>query len=303
MIIIKHLDNTISTDDNLFQTLNRIKCEIGDISGIHTLEQAILYAAQISAVYVGKALLKQNALLLPDVYESFLEKLLDTVQSCRINVDQDLYSAANPNWLRSQLSSLLEHHMAYLCAVKRYGTLLYRYGGDLVHALSFSLSQVRNGKPHRCIGVMKMETMTATFSQLCQMYALHSIPKSMLVLKKMVRDDAANPHKIEEIDIDKIISELDSDLWKAVCLLTQQRSAKNEKKTIKTTSICKIRQLFCIRTLLFVTNHQCSFPLHTLIADAIETCGDSSRLTRLLNRLGVCVSIDTHAWYVQHIRS
>ena len=94
MIIIKHLDNTISTDDDLFQTINRIKCEIGDIkyyhAGIHTLEQAILYIAQISAVYVGEALLKQNALLLPDVYESFLEKLLDTIQSCRINVDQDL---------------------------------------------------------------------------------------------------------------------------------------------------------------------------------------------------------------------
>ena len=51
--------------------------------------------------------------------------------------------------------------------------------------------------------------------------------------EKMVRDDAANPHKIEEIDIDKIISELDSDLWKAVCLLTQPRSAKNEKKNNK----------------------------------------------------------------------
>ena len=112
IIIIRHLDNTISTDDDLFQTINRIKCEIGDISGIHTLEQATLYAAQISAVYVGEALLKQNGLLLPDMYKSFLEKLLDTIQSCRINFDQDLYSAANPNWLRSQLSSLLEHHIA-----------------------------------------------------------------------------------------------------------------------------------------------------------------------------------------------
>lgn len=37
----------------------------------------------------------------------------------------------------------------------------------------------------------------------------------------------------EEIEIDKIISGLDSDLWKAVCLLTQPRSAKNEKNTVK----------------------------------------------------------------------
>ena len=161
------------------------------------------------------------------------------------------------------------------------------------HSCSFSLSQVRNGKPHRCpVHGDNDSNFQSTLSDVC--LTLNS--KIHACAEKMVRDDAANPHKIEEIDIDKIISELDSDLWKAVCLLTQPRSAKNEKKkAIKTTSICKIRQLFCICTLLFVTNHQCSFPLHTLIADAIETCGGSSRLTRLLNRLGVCVSIDTHA--------
>ena len=145
---IKHLaiDNTISTDDNLFQTINRIKCEIGDISGIHTLEQAILYAAQISAVYVGEALLKQ---MLSCCLTCTSLSLKNCLTLCRINVNQDLYSAANPNWLRMK-PTVMTIHMAYRCTVKRYGTLLYRYGGDLVHALSFSLSQVRNGKPHRC---------------------------------------------------------------------------------------------------------------------------------------------------------
>ena len=78
-----------------------------------------------------------------------------------------------------------------------------------------------------------------------------------------MKDDAVNPHKIEEVDIDKIISELDSDLWKAMCLLTKPHSAKNEKGTVNTTNTRKVRQLFCICTLLFVANHQCSFPLHT----------------------------------------
>lgn len=48
-------------------------------------------------------------------------------------------------------------------------------------------------------------------------------------------------------------------------------------------------------------NNQCSFPLHTLIADAIETCGGSTRLMKLLNRFGVCVSPETHARYLQYM--
>ena len=40
--------------------------------------------------------------------------------------------------------------------------------------------------------------------------------------------------------------------------------------------------------------------MHTLITDAIETCGGSSRLQKLLNRLGACASIDTHSRYVQY---
>ena len=53
-------------------------------------------------------------------------------------------------------------------------------------------------------------------------------------------------------------------------------------------------------TLFYTTNAQCSFPLHVLLADAIETCGGSDRLARLLNRFGVCASPDTHSRYVQY---
>ena len=47
-------------------------------------------------------------------------------------------------------------------------------------------------------------------------------------------------------------------------------------------------------------NRQCSLPLHTLITDAVETCGGSNRLQSLLNRLCICASIETHARYVQY---
>ena len=52
--------------------------------------------------------------------------------------------------------------------------------------------------------------------------------------------------------------------------------------------------------MLFTINSACCFPLHTLITDAAETCGGSSRLVKLFNHLDFCTSIDTHSRYVQY---
>ena len=124
LIIIKHLQNTtISTDDDLSALIDKIKSETCDISDVHTFDQALSYVAHFSAVHVGEALLKQNALLLPDVYDIFTNKIMEITKQHGIVLNQELHVIANPNWLRSQLSSLLEHHMAYRCSVKRYGTV------------------------------------------------------------------------------------------------------------------------------------------------------------------------------------
>ena len=39
-------------------------------------------------------------------------------------------------------------------------------------------------------------------------------------------------------------------------------------------------------------------PLHMLISDAVETCGGSSRLLKLLNRLGICTNAIRHDLYI-----
>ena len=41
-------------------------------------------------------------------------------------------------------------------------------------------------------------------------------------------------------------------------------------------------------------------PLHTLLTDIVETCGGSSKLVHILNRLGAVLSTDTHDRYVQY---
>lgn len=288
LVILKHLQKTInSTDSDLRATLNKIKEEMSCITTIHTTDEAFLYAAHSCALDVGDALLKQTALLLPDVYDNFCEKADEIVKQHNIILSQDIKTTATPSWLRSQISSLLEHHMAYCCSVKRYGTLLYRYGGDLLHALSVSLGQTRKAQKQ---GRSDSDDFNfqRNVTQTCEVLN----EKMHKCIKNLVQQDTVSPHSIEDIDIDNFINDLDKDIWTAVCVLTQPISKQDD------TAVHKIRRFFCVCILMFTTNRHCSFPLHTFLTDAIETYGGSPKLVKLLNWLGVCVSSDTHKCYV-----
>ena len=122
-----------STDADLHLLIAKIQLDTPIASNVHTLERAIHFTSNTLAIEVGEALLKQTALLLPSVYERFCDKLTEITRSRGIIINQDIQRLVSANWLRSQLSSLLEHHLAYKCSVKRYGTMLYCYGGDLLH--------------------------------------------------------------------------------------------------------------------------------------------------------------------------
>ena len=282
---------TPSTDADLSSTLEQIKQEMPELCSIQTIDQALIYCASLSALDVGKALLKQTALLLPNVYKEFHTKLTEVKNLCGILLS-DIDTISNPTWLRSQLCCLLEHHMVYKCSVKKYGTLLYRYGGDLVHALTVALSQTS-----QCNKSQEQPGFQEKLSEVCQ--TLNE--KCHTHIKKLIEEDAACPHRIESLDIEKLISELDPNIWKAICFLTQPlstRAINNENTCASATR--KLRRFSCVCMLLFTMNSQCSFPLHTVLADVVETCGGSVRLLKILNRLGVCASADTHARYIQY---
>ena len=62
----------------------------------------------------------------------------------------------------------------------------------------------------------------------------------------------------------------------------------------------RVRRLFLVCMILFCTDDKCSFPLHTLITDTIESQGGSGVLVKILNRLGVCASLDTLSRFIQY---
>ncbi len=104
---------------------------------------------------------------------------------------------------------------------------------------------------------------------------------------------------IEDINSYSFINSIGPDIWKAICLLTQPISSKAKKGSEASNHLHKIRRFYCLSVILFSTNSECSFSLHTLITD-VKTCGGSARQQKLLNRLGACASIDKHARYVQY---
>ena len=54
-----------------------------------------------------------------------------------------------------------------------------------------------------------------------------------------------------------------------------------------------MRRAYIVSLIIFVTNSECNSPFHTVLSDVIESCGGSTELITMLNRFGICSSVDT----------
>ena len=52
--------------------------------------------------------------------------------------------------------------------------------------------------------------------------------------------------------------------------------------------------------MLFIADNRCCFPLHTLLADIVDSQGGTALLIKILNRFGVCSSIETLNRFIQY---
>ena len=279
LVTIKHVTNSVeSKDSDLEALVFQIRSTLPEVQKLGTADEVVSYISSEIAIYVGEMLLAQDALLLPDVYEMFQNKVDKVTSVCNIPVST---SQITTNMLRNNLSVILEPHMAYRCYAKKYGTVIYRHGGDLLFTLTKILSKSRRQNPEK------------SFQQKLSSVCNNLNSKIHHNIENLIKNDALQPHKIEEINIDECIAKFNPDVWTALNLLTKPRTASSNNTR-------QVRRFFCMCVLLFTTNSQCSYPLHTLLTDAIETCHGSGRLVKLLNRLGACASADTHARYVQY---
>ncbi len=195
--------------------------------------------------------IKAHCTLLPDVHDFFNQKLKEvTQQRC---IESDTANTITAIWLRSQL----QPHMTYRWSC---GTVLYRYGGDLLHALNVALGQVRDLTQKSAGAQSDEQKFQHNLSETC--LSLNS--KLHARIKRMIKQDASSPHRIEDINIDSFIQDLDPDIWKAIiCLLTQPLSSTAKKGTDFSNHLRKVRRCFCLCVIFFTINSHCSFPMHT----------------------------------------
>ena len=142
LTIVKQIENPqTSTNSDLEILIIDAKSDMPSVDP-GDVEEVIPCAAKLTAIQVGEELLEQRAVLLPTAYDWFTHEVHLTLRN-QIIPNSELNQVASPQWLRSQLSCVLKQHIAFFCKIKKYGTVLYRYGGDIFLSLNVALGQLR----------------------------------------------------------------------------------------------------------------------------------------------------------------
>jgi hypothetical protein len=107
--------------------------------------------------------------------------------------------------------------------------------------------------------------------------------------------------ELTKFNITDCIEKVNPVLWDFMRICTRSVRESTGKANSDDAHIKIIRRLFTISIMLFTTNPSCATTIHNLITDSVEVHGGSRKLIRILNRLGVCVSTDTHDRLVTEI--
>ena len=83
------------------------------------------------------------------------------------------------------------------------------------------------------------------------------------------------------------IATINSLLWQFITVCTTPIKVQTRQQEENHTK--NVRKHAIISMLMLATKPVCNTELHQLVADAIEVCGGSRKLLRIMNRLGICV--------------
>ena len=292
-----------STDDELESIICVTNQKISQIQ-VHTSDDAVHRAMLSTTAFVAENLLNYQVLLLPSVHDFFTQQVRGIMQAFNLEGVENVHQLVTSQWILSNLIATLEHHMTCVCKVRKHGTLIFRQNTDCLSLLSQALWKLRN----TCI--KQPETHKPPSAHLPAETSMDQVLDDLNshiheCIRRLVAQECVTPFQHDAVEIDHLIEQIDPKLWNAVSMLTRSVSERRGKSASKNTAspvshVKKIRQLFALCTLLFCTDDRCSVPLHTLIADIVDSLGGSSLLLRILNRLGVCASSDTLSRFIQH---
>ena len=183
-------------------------------------------------------------------------------------------------WVLSKLSASLTHHMAYTCKVRKHGVILYRKGKE-IEALSYALYQLSKTKQD----ADPPELNSALHKSVCV-----DVNKKIL---KMVSNNVSN----SSFELNDFIAQADPVVWETISILTSTSSTS--EKQPQSAPIRDLRRAFIPSLIMYCIDSRSSMPFQLILADIVDCYGGSTELLKILNRLGVCTSLDTLLRHIQ----
>ena len=288
--IVKSIESELNGSDEI---LSKSVEEWEATKKAHTTDQ-LTKAILTSVIFVAKHLLVQKALLLlPWVCQVFLNIYTGDLNSVQVTLEVgDSTVQFSSRWLLHQLITYLDVYMMHKCIHMKFGTVLYRKGGDILIALSWALSTPPPPNQYQYHPEIQCQN-----SDVNKTLKEASIIVNNLIHEEIQKSSQSQPSTLININ-DELIN-INPSLLEFLTSITN--SARENEITYATEHIKKIRLYFILSQLKFCTNPRRPTLIHDLIADMIEVCGGSRQLIRILNRLGCATSPDTHDRFVtQH---
>ena len=293
-LVILQEEKKISRDSDLQSLIEEVRQKTCQPT---TLQEVSNLAMNATIAHVGKELLQQRAILLPDVHDFFSEYQNTILKASNIEHEEEATNTVTSQWVLSNLTTALQHHLVYACRVKKYGTILYRHDTDLTLLLQQSLSKLRYyektqpttakaaAPPHKANLTIFLDDLNSDLLDQCHKY---------------IGRDKAFVEDYGTLDVDKEIQDINPSLWNAISTITRSQSECTGRQLAPSEQHKKrLRQYFLLCCMMFCADDRCCMPMHILIADLVESMGGTMFLIQALNKLGVCSSEDTLKRFVQ----
>jgi len=148
-----------------------------------------------------------------------------------------------PAFILSHLTATLQHHIQYSCPIRKFGTLLFRPGSNLIKPLTQALWKLRNNQQKHTPN--SISGHYAVLDDLNHRACSH-------ILSQNRKDN----FELSDTSIKNLIAEIDPTLWEAICTLTMSPAEKKESATItsRTEHTKLMRRFYIFCCMMFCIN-------------------------------------------------
>ena len=264
---------------------------------------AVMKATLHAVLYVADEIMHERAVLLPSVSKVFLAAYTtDSETDSNVHVLEVGEGTVKytTRWLLNQIILHLQSFITYKCIHRKFGTIIFRKGGDILTSLSWALGRMQL-KDSEDGYIININQPCDSKSKANVLREAGDIVNDLIhaEITKRSSDQIYVQKDPHEVNIDEQISMVDPQLWTFLESATrtnrERNSSSNEERNANAK---KLRRFYILCILMYCTNSQKPTMFHVFLADVVEMCGGSCTLIKILNQLGVVSSADTHDRFV-----